>query len=306
MRLFDLHCDTLYETHKNGDSLLCNKGQLDLQRGMTFSPWYQCFAVWVGDDTPSQTAQTLVQQMIQKAYVTEQRFPTLFSVLRDKKQFFQAPPALCTAVLTVENGGVAAGQDALPLWWVSAGVKMVSLTWNGANRWGEGCCGNPKKGLTMAGKKAVSQMKQNGILIDLSHLNRYGFEQIIELPGTPPVVSHTAGAALYNVPRNLTDRQFYKIKQKGGLVGIDLCEQHLGKQTLSCLIAHLEHFLSLGGEKTVVLGTDLDGITLPDGWHGIQILETLYDRLLQRNYAESLVDDIFYDNAYRFFKKYCS
>lgn len=306
MRLFDLHCDTLYETHKNGDSLVCNKGQLDLQRGMTFSPWYQCFAVWVGDDTPAQTAQILVQQMIQKAYITQQQFPKLFSVLQDPNRFFRTPSTPCTAVLTVENGGVAAGQDAFPLWWLSVGVKMVSLTWNGANRWAEGCFGNPKKGLTVAGKKAVSQMKQNGILIDLSHLNRYGFEQIVEQPGTPPVVSHTASNALCNTRRNLTDRQFYKLKQKGGLVGIDLCEQHLGKQTLSGFIAHLEHFLALGGERTVCLGGDLDGIRLPQGWNGIHIYEELYNRLLQRNYAESLVDDIFYDNAYRFFKKHCS
>ena len=82
---------------------------------------------------------------------------------------------------------------------------------------------------------------------------------------------------------------------------MDFCKEHLGAQTVDRFIAHLEHFLSLGGEKTVALGCDFDGITLPPAWQGMRVLETLYDRLLQRNYAERLVEDIFFHNACRFF-----
>ena len=305
MRLFDLHCDTLYEMQKNSSSLLHNNGHIDLQRGMTFSPWYQCFAVFVNDSVSEKTAKALVNGMLQKAYTTEKQYPKLFSVLRNKKDWFHSPVTNCTAVLTIENGGAAAGADAFPAYWVDCGVKMVSLTWNGENRWATGCEGGLKCGLTTAGKNAVRRMQEVGMILDLAHLNRYGFWQVCSMTDRPLAVSHTACAAIYPCRRNLTDRQFQAIKQRNGLVGLDFCESHLGEQTIDRFIVHLEHFLALGGKRTVALGTDLDGISLPENWNGIRILETLYDRLLQRNYAESLIDDIFFDNAYRFFKIHC-
>ncbi len=305
MRLFDLHCDTLYEIQKTSSSLLHNSGHIDLQRGMKFSPWYQCFAIFVNDSVSPSVAKTLVDGMLQKAYIAEQQYPKLFSIVRNKKDWFCSPVAKCTAILTIENGGAAAGSDTFPDYWADCGVKMVSLTWNGKNRWATGCEGNPKCGLTAAGKNAVRRMEQLGVSIDLAHLNRYGFWEVCGMTNRPLVVSHTACAVLHPCYRNLTDRQFQTVKQRNGLVGLDFCEDHLGKQTIDCFIAHLEHFLALGGKKTVALGTDFDGISLPENWNGMQVLETLYNRLLQRNYAESLIDDIFFDNAYRFFKIHC-
>ena len=98
--------------------------------------------------------------------------------------------------------------------------------------------------------------------------------------------------------------QFCEVKRRGGIVGLDLCAEHLGGLSIERFVAHLEHFLSLGGEQTVALGCDFDGIDLPPQYEGIRMLTRLYDRLLQRNYAESLIDDLFFDNAYRFFKRH--
>ena len=67
------------------------------------------------------------------------------------------------------------------------------------------------------------------------------------------------------------------------------------------LLRHIEHFLSLGGEKTVALGGDFDGTDLPDGMTGVESVETLGDCMLRHNYPESLVQAIFFDNAYCFF-----
>ena len=67
------------------------------------------------------------------------------------------------------------------------------------------------------------------------------------------------------------------------------------------LLRHIEHFLSLGGEKTVALGGDFDGTDLPDGMTGVESVEALGDCMLRHNYPESLVQAIFFDNAYRFF-----
>ena len=154
-----------------------------------------------------------------------------------------------------------------------------------------------------AEREAVRQMETRHILPDAAHLNRRGFWELLEVTARPIVVSHTASAMLHPIARNLTDAQFCAVRERGGLVGLSLCPEHLGAPTLSRMIAHLEQFLSLGGEKTVALGCDLDGIEIPTAFGGIRVLETLYEQLLKRNYAESLADDIFFRNAYRFFTK---
>lgn len=302
MRLFDLHCDTLSELLKTGGDIRQNDCQVDFERGTRFSPWFQCFAVWVRDGISPEQGSSLCRAMLLLASEWEEKHPDDFHILRRRQELFSAPKTPCTAILTIENGGVAAGQDTLPDSWIAAGVKMVSLTWNGANRWAQGCNGNPKRGLTAAGREAVCALDRAGILIDVSHLNRRSFWDLCHTSHRPLVASHTASAALRPIPRNLTNTQFVEIRNRGGLVGLDFCLEHIGIQSIDRFIAHLEHFWSLNGRKTVALGCDFDGISLPPEWNGMRILETLYERLLQRNYAESLIDDFFFDNAYRFFK----
>lgn len=76
---------------------------------------------------------------------------------------------------------------------------------------------------------------------------------------------------------------------------------------LDTAIAHLEHWLELGGERTVALGGDLDGCSsLPEGITGIQDLDRLWERLLQRNYSEALVRALFFENLMRVVSEVCT
>ena len=62
----------------------------------------------------------------------------------------------------------------------------------------------------------------------------------------------------------------------------------------------MEHFLELGGEKTLAIGGDLDGCEkLPEGMHGVQDVRLLYEQLQLRGYPEMLLEDIFYRNLLR-------
>lgn len=303
MRLFDLHCDTLHALLTDGGDILQNGGSVDLMRGLVFSPWYQCFAAWVRDGETAQSAVLKTRRMLSLAQSFEQRYPQFFHILRDGRELFSAPQTPLVAILTVENGGVAAGADDLPDRWIAAGVKMVSLTWNGGNRWGEGCEGDARKGLTPAGKAAVRKMEKHGIVVDAAHLNRRSFWDLCRIVTRPFAVSHTASAAVCPSPRALHDTQFMQVRARGGIVGLDMCAAHLGGLPPEALLPHIEHFLALGGQHTLALGCDLDGVTLPASENGIRAVARLYERLLQRNYAESLIDDLFFENAYRFFKR---
>ena len=66
------------------------------------------------------------------------------------------------------------------------------------------------------------------------------------------------------------------------------------------LADHVEHFLELGGEKTVCLGGDLDGcLELAGGMEGVQDVPRLYEALMARGYDEALLEDIFWNNLLR-------
>ena len=108
-----------------------------------------------------------------------------------------------------------------------------------------------------------------------------------------------------NVTRNLTDAQFTALVKQGGGAGINLYPEFLGLGCdIDAVFAHIEHFISLGGEKSVFLGCDLDGIEqMPKGISGVQDLGRIYEALLRHNYPERLARDIFRNNILRVMEK---
>ena len=63
----------------------------------------------------------------------------------------------------------------------------------------------------------------------------------------------------------------------------------------------MEHYLSLGGENTVCLGCDLDGVVpLPEGISSVSDLYKIADALAKRGHTDKLIEKIFYANAREF------
>jgi membrane dipeptidase len=95
---------------------------------------------------------------------------------------------------------------------------------------------------------------------------------------------------------------FRAIRDHGGTVGLNLFTEFLGEGevTIETALRHIDHFLDLGGEKTLAIGGDLDGCeSLPTGIAGIQDIRKLREALECRGYEEELLDDIFYGNLMR-------
>jgi membrane dipeptidase len=61
-------------------------------------------------------------------------------------------------------------------------------------------------GLTEKGNDLVRLCNELGIMIDLSHMNQAGFEDVVKISNRPLVASHSNAHALCPSPRNLTDR----------------------------------------------------------------------------------------------------
>lgn len=139
------------------------------------------------------------------------------------------------------------------------GVRFMSLTWNRrtmlADGAGEAATG---AGLTTLGIEAVAEMERLGMIVDVSHLSRAGFDHVSGISSRPFVATHSSCDALCPHPRNLTDDQLRDVADAGGVVGINSFGGFLSPRdpTLDDYLAHIEHAVGVAGPSAVGLGCD--------------------------------------------------
>ena len=307
MKFFDLHCDTAYECRcvLGGRNIKEGAHHLSLERGKNLDSWHQIFAIFMPDEFRGADAVRHYETVRDYIFRQEELFPDRFIVCRDRESFLSAEQkGVCGAIMSVEGGSAAAGSLERIRSMYDDGVRLMTLTWNAENELGCGVWADRKGGLTDFGRSAVALMNELSMAVDVSHLSDEGFYDVAEISASPFVASHSCARRLCGHRRNLTDEMFSVINERGGLVGINfsrgfLCEDSNTK--IDDIIRHTEHFLSLGGEKTVCLGSDFDGTDMPDDVSGVESMEKLYELFLRYNYSEDTVRDIFWDNAHRFF-----
>lgn len=308
LKLFDLHCDTLYRALDEAGSIIDNDYHLSVLRGNKYKNWAQCFAVWIPDEYRKDGAISLFKRAKAKF---DEEISKNSNVICQCKTADDIKTATenhkCAAILTVEGGAVLAG-DLNNLDYLSeCGVKMMTLTWNDHCEVGGGSLAVEPNGLTDFGRSVVKRMVELSIAIDISHASDNLFFDVANAVTAPLVASHSNSRSICRHRRNLTDEQFDIIKSRGGLVGLNFARDFLksngDEASVYDIIRHADYFLSRCGEKTVCIGTDFDGTDMPDGIFGIESMESLYELFLKHNYSENLVEDIFFNNAFNFFEK---
>ena len=132
----------------------------------------------------------------------------------------------------------------------------------------------------------------------------------------PFIASHSNAMTVCNHPRNLSDTQLRTIVSHGGIAGINLVKEHLSKaltaenpegfdfdKVLETIVKHLLHFMEKGCEKNVCLGCDLDGTSPIKGLEKVSDIANIAKYMRSHGASASLVDDIFYNNAFSFFAR---
>ncbi len=190
------------------------------------------------------------------------------------------------------------------------GVRMMTLVWRDECLMGG--AHNTNIGLTAFGKQAVKRLCEVGIVPDISHASdkmAYETFEIANEYGKPVNASHSNLRSLREHTRNMTDDMFKELMKTGGLAGLNFCCEFLEyiderEATMTNIIRHLEHYLELGGENNVCIGSDFDGIEkLPVGITGVESHDVFCEELKKLNYSDELIEKIFYDNAHTFFEK---
>jgi membrane dipeptidase len=198
--------------------------------------------------------------------------------------------------------------DALHVWH-AAGLRSLGPVWSRPTIFGHGVPfrfpGDPDTGpgLTDAGKALVRECDALGIIVDLSHMNEKGFDDVARISGRPLVATHSNAHAVTASTRNLTDRQLAMIAESNGMVGLNFGTVFLrpdGRRANAVgwdpMLRHLDHLLTRLGEDRVGFGSDFDGTTVPDGIGDVAGLPALLDAMATHGYGDALIRKIACDN----------
>lgn len=309
LRIFDLHCDTLYECFKQNKSIVSNDLNLSLKRLSEYKRFCQVLAMWsdprVSEDETYKRffeAKSRLDSMLKSA--ADNRLD--IRLCTDNRTLSEADKAGANAVfLAVEGGRLLSDNLGRLDKLYEAGVRFLTLVWNKTCKIGG--AHDSDEGLTEFGREVVKRCFELGIIPDVSHASAKMTCEVLDLCESTNkvcVATHSNSFAVCNHRRNLSDTDFVRITKLGGIVGISLAPMHLtsgDKCTIDDIVCNIEHYLSLGGEDTVCLGCDLDGVErLPEGIKNVSDLYKIAEKLAQINYNQILIDKIFYANARNF------
>jgi membrane dipeptidase len=146
------------------------------------------------------------------------------------------------------------------------GVRVAQLTYNPANRFGDGCMAPLNRGLTPLGRATVDRLNAARLMVDLSHSGERTCLDALSVSTRPISINHTGCRALADLPRNKTDAELRGVAEKGGFVGIYFMPYLTlsGQARAADVVAHIEHALRVCGEDHVGVGTDGDVTAIDD------------------------------------------
>ena len=146
------------------------------------------------------------------------------------------------------------------------GVRAAGLVWSRRNYVADGCSFIPveegqRGGLTKFGVNVVKRMEEMNMLIDVSHLNDEGFQDVVKYTNKPFIASHSNSRSIHGSMRNLTDDQIKAIADRKGVIGINAIKNIAGvtdgEAPISKLADHIEYIVNLAGIHHVGYGFDL-------------------------------------------------
>ena len=339
MKYIDMHCDTIsdiwYATlsgDRGNQSLRRNHLMIDLEKLTKGDCLCQNFGLFVklhhfleydkdpyrsdsekvtGDLAPYETVQRLIGVFREQIAANADRIRQVTNGVQIREN---EKAGRISALMTIEEGGCCEGSlDHLQALY-DAGARMMTLTWNYENELAYPNYPDEKHyfafepvndhGLKPRGQEFVRRMGELGMLVDVSHLSDGGFWDVVDLAEKPFVASHSSCRAVCDRLRNLTDEMIRALADKGGVSGVNFCPDFIAsREATSCTVeqiaAHALHFVRVGGEDCVAIGTDFDGTEGTPEIDEPAKMERLYRELEHRGVTPRQLDKLFSGNVLR-------
>lgn len=322
MKVVDLHCDTLMALNKarlSGMEKTFGRNDLhvDLFKLKKGDYLLQCFAAFTdAKNSPSTPLIEALQEIDVFHEIMKEHASDMAPVYRFADMERNREEGKISALLTIEDGGVTAGDLSVLRMMHQLGVRMITLTWNYENPIGypatdfEKSAAGSFRGLKEKGIAFLSEMENLGIMVDVSHLSDEGFYDVARYARKPFLASHSDARSLCSHPRNLTDDMLKVLAEKGGLVGMNYCLAFLDEDrdrlrkrgTAETVADHIEHVRKVAGIDVIALGSDFDGIEETLDLADASQMHLLVEALERRGFRTGDLEKIFSQNALRFFR----
>ncbi len=189
------------------------------------------------------------------------------------------------------------------------GVRIIGPAWNTSNELAEGLYsqypdGEPSEpGLSEFGREFVKKSNDLGIVVDVSHLHKNSFYDVLDTSNKPVIASHSSVRSLVDHTRNLTDEQIQALAEQGGVICIAFVPQFIAENpdaaSVGKIVDHVDHVVDLVGVEHVGLGSDFDGARMPPDVPHAGEYKAVTKELLQRGYDEQEIKKILGENILR-------
>lgn len=306
MKLFDLHCDTIERMEELGENMLTDKTQLSLKYLPQMEKWCQTFAIFIPDSKRGVDAVSYYEQVLAYFHKMLQKHADIVEMANTADDIRRITGSKkCAALLSVEGGAVLDGKLENIEKLKKDGVKMMTLTWNGANELASGNV-NPEMGFTAFGREAVREMERQNIIVDVSHLNDKGMEELMGFATKPIIATHSNLRSVCSHKRNVTEEMFKYIVEHKGLCGLNLLHGFVSdepmKDSKAELFRHVYRMLELGGEDVIACGSDFDG-GITSQMDNPALFASFGDYMVEHGISRRVSDKIMFENALHFFEE---
>ena len=306
--MIDLHCDTIMQLldHPDSGDLYRNTWKIDIEKLQKAHSKVQDFALFInlGDtNDPYGRYEEMRNLCTTQIHLYGEHIQHVLSY-QDVESVYKS--GKIGALMSIEEGGVLGGDlDKLKQAYQD-GVRLITLTWNYPNGLGEPHCGEQHKKLTPKGIEFVEAMQDLGIIVDCSHLNDAGTEQLGDILDVPFIASHSNAREVTAHTRNLPDNLIKLIANKGGVIGLNFAQSFLGTSPVSRIediVKHGLYLINKGGEDVVALGSDFDGIKPNTEIKDASEMYRLYDAFKEAGLSVDQCEKLFWKNADRLLKE---
>ncbi|MBQ8357159.1 MAG: membrane dipeptidase [Clostridia bacterium] len=301
MQLIDFHCDTPTEMWKRKTDLSENGLMVDLKAASAFRSYTQLAAIFTPPTVPDSGGIGYVKAVLDYLVNAARRCDA--QIITNRQSFQSAAYHHFPAFLpTIEDARILDGDIYRADTLFDMGIRLATLTWKDTSIIGGAW--NTDAGLTPFGHEAVVRFLKLGIIPDVSHASPATVRDVASLcrvAAKPFVATHSNAFALMPHRRNLEDEQIRAIALSGGVIGVNLYPPFLTRQsraTLDDVSAHIRHLMNVGGEGSIVLGTDLDGVdALPDGIDSLSTLPRIAHTMSKSGFTQAQIDRLFFQNG---------
>ena len=306
--VIDMHCDTITRLAHEKKDFVHNDCHISLEKMEQGNYMMQCFAVFLylkAYEHPFKSCNEYMDSFDEYMALYSDR---IRKVTRADEIEENWAKGLISGMLTIEEGGAIEGNLENLRHFYDRGVRMMTLTWNFEN---ELAYPNyvyenridTERGLKPLGRECVKKMQELGMIVDIAHLNDAGIRDVFSLAEKPIIASHSNARAICNVPRNLSDEMLVRLKENGGMTGINYCPDFVSENRevdqIPMIIQHINHIVKVAGIDHVGLGSDFDGIDTPIGMSDCSRTHLLYQALKSEGYSKDDIDKIFFKNFLR-------